>query len=260
MLAVLLALPLAALGEEPEWAYPLAPEILNNKSGYITLANRDSLLSADYVPTDLTVITVRCVSEIKGGELRKAAARALSDMFNAAEADGCTLYAKSVYRSYSKQKTMYNNRLEKVGRDDGVVAYPGSSDHQTGLGVDILNLEWTKKDGMTAAFGQTKEAQWMAAHCAEYGFVIRYMEDKEDVTKIIYEPWHLRYVGPEAAIYMMDSHLSLEEFDAEWHAYLKEYEAAGGDFEALLKRRAEPDPVIVLETTEDGDEEVSLFY
>lgn len=244
----------------PEWTYPLEPEILANKSGYITLVNQTNLLDSSYVPNDLVTITMKCVSSIRGDQLRKVAEQALSDMFDAAAAEGYTLYAKSVYRAYSTQSYMYKNRLQKVGRDDGVVAYPGSSDHQTGLGVDVLNYEWTKKSGMTAAFGETKEAQWMAQHCAEYGFIIRYMEDKEDITGIIYEPWHLRYVGVDAAKYIMGNNLSLEEFDAEWHAYIEEWEAQGGDFEALLYELSQPNPVIVLEVTEDGDEEVSLFY
>ncbi|MBQ8082343.1 MAG: M15 family metallopeptidase [Clostridia bacterium] len=246
--------------EMPEWDYPLDPEILENRSGYITLVNRDHLLPSNYVPNDLVVITVRCVSSIKGDMLRKTAHEALSAMFDAAAQEGYTLYAKSVYRAYSTQSYMYNNRLEKVGRDDGVVAYPGSSDHQTGLGCDILNYEWTRKSGMTAAFGETAEAKWMAEHCAEYGFIIRYEADKEEITKIIYEPWHLRYVGKEAAQYMKEHHLSLEEFDEEWHAYISAWEARGGNFDELLRVRAIPDPVMTLYTTDEGEEEISLFY
>ena len=251
---------LAVETDMPAWEYPLSPEILENKAGYITLVNRTHLLDSDYVPNDLVEINVRCVSSIRGDMLRKTALQAMSRMFAAAEADGMILYLKSVYRGYSTQKHMYNTRISNLGRDDGVVAYPGSSDHQTGLGADILNLEWTKKSGMTPAFGQTAEAQWMETHCAEYGFIIRYMEDKEDITGIIYEPWHLRYVGVEAARYIMDSHLSLEEFDEEWHAYIADWEARGGNFQELLRLRAVPDPVEVLYTTEEGEEEVSLFH
>lgn len=242
--------------EAPEWDYPIAPEILADPMGYITLADPEHLLAPDYVPNDLVTVTVR---KVVNGELRCAAHDALTDMFDAAEADGCKLYAKSVYRSYQTQKTMYANRLRKVGRDDGVVAAPGSSDHQTGLGIDILNYEWTKKDGMTPAFAETEEARWMAAHCHEYGFIIRYMEDKEDVTGIIYEPWHLRYVGPEVAVYIMENHLSLEEFTDEWQAYVARYEAAGGNFEELVRQRTSISRITVLEITEDGEEELSIF-
>ena len=253
----------ACLAEQamPEWEYPLAPEILENKAGYITLVNRDHLLASDYEPDDLMVInSARHISSIKGDMLRKAAMQAVTRMFEAAEADGMILYLKSVYRAYSTQSYMYKNRMNSVGHDDGVVAYPGSSDHQTGLGADILNLEWTKKSGMTPAFGQTEEARWMAEHCGEYGFIIRYMEGKEDITGIIYEPWHLRYVGVEAAAYIMANQLSLEEFDEEWHAYIADWEARGGDFKELLRLRAIPVPAEVLYTTEEGEEEISLFH
>ncbi|MBQ6232539.1 MAG: M15 family metallopeptidase [Clostridia bacterium] len=260
LISVLLCMGCLAEGMDmPAWEYPLEPEILENKSGYITLVDREHLLGSDYEPSDLVTINIRCVSSIKGDMLRKAALKAAQRMFDAAEADGMILYLKSVYRAYSTQKYMYNNRLNNVGRDDGVVAYPGSSDHQTGLGADILNLEWTKKSGMTPAFAQTAEAQWMDQHCAEYGFIIRYMEDKEAITGIIYEPWHLRYVGEEAARYIMDNHLSLEEFDEEWHAYIEDWESRGGDFKELLRIRAIPNPAEVLYTTEEGEEEISLF-
>lgn len=254
---LLLLISLPALAEEtPEWEYPIAPEILADPEGYITLTNQENLLDADYVPRDLITVTVK---RVVNGELRKAAHEALEEMFAAAEKDGCTLYAKSLYRSYQTQKTMYSNRLQKVGRDDGVVAYPGSSDHQTGLGIDILNYEWTKKDGMTPAFAETREAQWMAAHCHEYGFIVRYMEDKEEITGIIYEPWHLRFVGNEAAVYIMENHLSLEEFTREWRDYVAMYEADGGDFEALVRNRTRVNDAYVLEVTEDGEEELSIF-
>ena len=253
LLTLLLTFP--ALGEEePAWEYPLSPEIIANREGYITLTNRAALLSEDYAPEDLVKVTLKRVVQ---GELRKAAHDALGELFQAAQAEGHTLYVKSAYRSYKTQKTMYFTRLEKQGRDDGWVAYPGSSDHQTGLGVDVLNYEWTKKDGMNEQFGNTAEAQWMAAHCHEYGFVIRYMADKEDSTGINYEPGHLRYVGREAAAYMTEMHFSLEEFTQDWQAYLAQYKAAGGDFEALLKERARLD-VTVLDVTDDGEEEIGF--
>ena len=261
LLTVLLTIScvMPSFAEMPEWTYPLEPEILEDLPGYLVLTNRKSLLSSDFAPSDLTVITARHIDAIHGDMLRKVANEAVNRMFEAAEKDGCKLYLKSVYRAYSTQKTMYNNRMAKVGYDDGVVAYPGSSDHQTGLGMDILNYEWTKKSGMTPAFGAAKEAIWMAEHCAEFGFVIRYEEDKQDLTGIIYEPWHLRYVGPEVARYMTDKHLCLEEFDEEWHQYIRDWEAAGGDFRQLLRDRGAPDPASVLFVTEDGEEEISLF-
>ncbi len=242
----------------PAWEYPIAPEILANKEGYLILTNRDNLLGADYEPNDLVRLTVkRTVSDY---ELRKACSQALEQMFAAAQAEGYTLYVKSAYRAYQTQKTMYFNRLDSMGYDDGLVQYPGASEHQTGLCADILNYEWTKKDGMNYRFAEEAEAKWMALHCWEYGFILRYDSDKEEITGIKYEPWHFRYVGKECAKYIWDNHLSLEEFTAEWQGYIASWEAAGGDFERLVMELNLPNDVIVVETNEDGEEEISAFY
>ena len=258
--ALLLLTPLALSEEMPEWEYPLAPEIIQNAQGYITLTNRSDLLPSSYAPQDLVKITARRADRTSTMQLRKEANEALEAMFAAAQEAGYNLYVKSAYRSYSTQSSMYYNRLEKNnGRDDGLVAYPGSSDHQTGLGVDILNYEWTQKDGMNKEFARTREAQWMEEHCQKFGFVLRYMEDKEESTGIKFEPWHFRYVGLEAAEYIMAQHLSLEEFTEEWRAYIADYEALGGDFGELLRLRSRIN-VTVIDVTDDGEEELSIFY
>lgn len=263
LLLLLCMFPAFAVAESdyPAWEYPLDPLILQNPHGYLTLANRESLLSSDYIPGDLVDVTAKHVSG--DFELRKIVNEALVEMFADAKADGYTLYVKSAYRSYQTQKTMYYNRLERNhGKDDGWVSYPGASDHQTGLGIDILNYEWTQKDGMNEKFALTAEAQWMAAHCHEYGFIIRYMDGKQDITGISYEPWHLRYVGKEAAAYIMENMLSLEEFTWEWQAYVADFEAAAGiTFADYCKElRALPPVIETGEYGEDGDAEISLFY
>ena len=257
-LLVFAALPVRAEGM-PDWEYPLEPEILYDYDQYITLANRKNLLASDYEPGDLVNTTCKKSSDAGKPQLRQAASDAINAMFDAAQRDGYTLYLKSAYRTYQTQKTMYNNRLDKLGRDDGLVSYPGASDHQTGLGADILNYEWTKKDGMNKEFAKTREAQWMEAHCAEFGFILRYMSDKEEITGIKFEPWHFRYVGKEAAAYIMENHLSLEEFTEEWQAYVADWEARGGDFHELIIQRAQVNRVTVLDA-EDGEEELSIFY
>ena len=89
------------------------------------------------------------------------------------------------------------------------VARPGMSEHCLGLAVDIITSDYTTLD---YGFAQTDAAKWLYEHCAEYGFILRYPEDKTDVTGIIYEPWHFRYVGEEAAAYIMENGLTLEEF------------------------------------------------
>ena len=221
-LSALGVVPEAATVEEPAtWDYPLPYELLRDNP-YIVLANRDSLLEEDYIPSDLVKLKCRKISSTPI-EMREAAAEALSELFDAAKEDKITLYAHSGYRSYRTQKTMYYNRLKSNGgKDDGVVAYPGSSDHQTGLGIDVINKAGIGKR-FTPAFAKTKEGQWLAEHCWDFGFIIRYQKEKEELTGIIYEPWHLRYVGVQVAQYMRDSFLCLEEFTEEWRAAEKAY-------------------------------------
>ena len=216
--------------EEPEaqkiWSYPISYDLLKT-SEYIILANKDNLLDESYVPSNLTD-DLKC-RKISYDPIRmqQTAAEALYALFDAAEEDGIYLYAHSGYRSYKTQNTMYYNRLKKnKGVDDGYVAYPGSSDHQTGLGIDVIHKAGIGKK-FTKAFGETKHGQWLAENCWDYGFIIRYQEDKEEITQIEYEPWHLRYVGLQVAQYMRDQHLSLEEFTAEWKEAAAAYEAAG---------------------------------
>ncbi len=260
-LAALLLFSCGATAENlPAWEYPIEPEIIDNFEQYITLANRTHLLDSGYVPDDLVKVSVRRASGVGAMELRKAANDALAAMFDAAAEAGYTLYLKSAYRSYQTQKTMYNNRLQKMGRDDGLVSYPGASDHQTGLGVDVLNYAWTQKDGMNKEFAKTAEAQWMLEHCQEFGFILRYMDDKEEITKIKFEPWHFRYVGKEVAAYIMENHLSLEEFTEEWQNYVAEYERGGGSFRELILWRARVRAPRVVGVDEDGEEEYSIFY
>jgi zinc D-Ala-D-Ala carboxypeptidase len=281
-------------GNSVSWTYPVSLTELQKE--YIRLANQDNLLPADYIPKNLVKIKVKKTSS-SAIQMCDFVSDALDAMFAAASLDGETLYAHSGYRSYKTQNTMYKNRLEQNnGVDDGVVAYPGASDHQTGLGIDIISKDWIGKK-FNSEFAQTSEAQWMAAHCAEYGFVIRYPEGKEDITKIIYEPWHLRYVGLEAAQYMMSNGLTLEEFTVEWLKALNDFQGNGGDTNQTLEQSqsleqnqnaeqgqtGEQDqtskqdqtigqnpitgqsqlpqgPVILEEVGADGDPEVTLFH
>ncbi len=90
---------------------------------------------------------------------------------------------------------------------------PGYSEHTTGLAFDIVALDYQM---LNAHQVKTEESKWLRKHCAEYGFILHYPEDKEDITQISYESWHFRYVGKEAAEYIMEREITLEE-------YLEEY-------------------------------------
>ena len=129
--------------------------------------------------------------------------------------DGLTLYATSGYRSYSTQKAIFERKLDRMSEKQAnlSVAKPGYSEHQTGLAMDIEG-ETTKGTGLTEAFGESPEGIWAAKHCAEYGFIIRYPKDKTKITGYIYEPWHLRYVGREAAQEITALDVTFEEYIA----------------------------------------------
>jgi D-alanyl-D-alanine carboxypeptidase len=92
------------------------------------------------------------------------------------------------------------------------VTVPDASEHQIGLALDIASTTYSS---LEIGFGDTKAGKWLAAHCAEYGFILRYPLGKEDVTGIQYEPWHFRYVGKVAATQIMERGITLEEFVAE---------------------------------------------
>lgn len=145
--------------------------------------------------------------------MRPEAAAALEDLFEAAAQDGITLYATSGYRSYSTQKAIFERKLERMDEKqaNASVAKPGYSEHQTGLAMDIEG-ETTKGTGLTEAFGESPEGIWTAEHCAEYGFIIRYPKGKTNITGYIYEPWHLRYVGKEAAAEITELGVTFEEY------------------------------------------------
>lgn len=251
---------LSAMAEESlvPWEYKVPLKDL--QSGFLTVNNRERLLDEDFEePEDLVRLTVKCTSS-SAVLLRQTAGDALTRMFNVAKRQGIDLYANSGYRNFTLQKTMYRNRLERLGEDDGVVAYPGACDNQTGLGVDVVSKEWIGKQ-VDETFAQSAEAQWMADNCWKYGFIIRYPQDKTEITLESYQPWHLRYVGRNVAGYMHDKNYCLEEFDAEWQAALAEFLKAGGDVEKTIAASILPDGEIILvdEVGPDGDYEVSLY-
>ena len=134
------------------------------------------------------------------------ALNAFYQMQNDAYNDGIYLEIISGFRSYQTQVYTYNSFVLDRGTElaDRVSARPGHSEHQTGLAFDINTT--------ANYFADTPEAAWLEEHCAEYGFIIRYPRNKEDVTGYAYEPWHIRYIGKEKARIITASGLTLEEY------------------------------------------------
>ena len=144
----------------------------------------------------------------------------LEAMLTAAEAEGYTVCLRTAYRPYATQAYLFNGKASQIQwgttmslaeaetEARKVIAYPGTSEHQTGLSVDILDSSSTAMTADTAK--NLPLIQWLTEHCTEFGFVARYPEHKQDITGWN-EPWHFRYVGPELAAYMAEQDLCLEE-------------------------------------------------
>lgn len=180
------------------------------------LVNKQYRLPEDYNPEDLVYPDVPFIfnEKIEKRMMRKEAAEALEKLFDGAKQDGIYLAGVSAYRSHKTQKALFQRYVDKDGEAKAKTysAVPGHSEHETGLAIDVSG-----SDGKCAAedcFGGTKEAEWLAEHAGEYGFIIRYLKGKEEITGYQYEPWHLRYVG-DIAKDIFDQGLTLEEyFDA----------------------------------------------
>ncbi|MEJ8553802.1 M15 family metallopeptidase [Tepidibacter sp. Z1-5] len=180
----------------------------------IVLANKTHTLSSDYIPKDLVVpnVSFSFKEDNPKKQMRREAAVDLENLFNGANDGGIKLYAVSGYRSYQRQKTIFDNKVRQVGKEKAnkVVAYPGQSEHQTGLAMDVSSI--SVKCRLVESFGDTKEGIWLKENCYKYGFIIRYQKGKEDITGYSYEPWHIRYVGKEAANYINNKDITLEEY------------------------------------------------
>lgn len=174
----------------------------------IRLANYDNLLPEDF-EVDLANID----------ETRQFDARAidyLTDMLNDMRKDGIVnIWVQSAYRSVARQKELYDNKMNEYLEEgktqeeaqkltEEYINKPGSSDHNLGLAVDFNYVD--------NSFAKTDAYKWLLKNAENYGFILRYPKDKEDITKIEYESWHWRYVGEEHAKKMNELDMCLEEY------------------------------------------------
>ncbi|MBM7560868.1 D-alanyl-D-alanine carboxypeptidase [Fusibacter tunisiensis] len=206
------------------WAELIRPDQFNydpdvigaieDPASIYVLANKLNQLPEDYVPEDLVEPDVRFSFDEDNPKrkMRQEAADALALLFEGAKEDGHTLFALSGYRSYATQKWIYEGFVASRGQEaaDTFSARPGHSEHQTGLAMDVTSA--SVGYDLKEAFGETPEGIWVADNAHTYGFIIRYPEDKTEITQYKYEPWHLRYVGIDLATYLYEAGLTLEEF------------------------------------------------
>lgn len=201
---------------EPEPAPESAPEPRTTSASVndweLLLANPSNYLPEDYKP-ELEAITDNYLVD-------KRIADSVKRMFADAKQDGINLVIISAYRSIEKQQTLFDQKEQEFiaqGKDEqeavaaaaAIVAKPGSSEHQTGLALDIVTSSYTELD---SGFADTPAFQWLDENSHKYGFVMRYPLDKQDITNIIYEPWHYRYVGEGNARIMKEKGFCLEEY------------------------------------------------
>lgn len=202
-------------------AKPMTPAPTPDPDAPPVLVNRSHPVEESYRPGDLVNlknVLPSSVATVKGDDIQgdRTAANAMIDMFRAAQNDGVTRWQISAgYRSYSYQQKLFDRQVREyenegfshsraVSATRKTVADPGTSEHHTGLAFDVT------VPGTT--FKGTDEQKWLHKHCWEYGFIIRYQEEKESITGYLAECWHIRYVGLPHSTAMRDSGQCLEEY------------------------------------------------
>lgn len=181
----------------------------------LILANKSWNLPQDYIPVDLVDVEAPFVSYAlpERRKMRAEAAAAMAELVEGAKVDGLEILCVSGYRSYGTQKVIFENKVKAVGTENALkyVAFPGQSEHQTGLSMDVTSQDLIS-GALTTVFGNTEEAKWLVDNSHRFGFIIRYQAGKESITGYNYEPWHIRYVGKADAQYMYEQGLTLEEY------------------------------------------------
>lgn len=186
--------------------YTDTAQATNLNTNYV-LVNKFNYLDSDYIPNNLELLDN---SYAKSGiYLVKEAKDMLEKLIAAAKEDGLNIRVTSAYRSYSYQVNLYNNYVKTDGEKlaDTYSARPGYSEHQTGLVVDV-----TRSFDNFNNFENTEEYKWMLEHASDYGFILRYPKDKEEITTYTFEAWHYRYVGVDLAKKIKESNLTFDEY------------------------------------------------
>ena len=194
------------------------PKQIPQPNDYTLLVNRVNPLTEDYAVETREIV---CNGQKTGKQFDVRAIDKLEAMLTAAADAGCPLIVRSAHRTISYQKMLYTNKVQAylnagytqqaAEQEAGKwVAVPGTSEHNLGLVVDIVNVGYEGE--LDQYFEDSAHFTWLVENCADYGFILRYPKTKEAVTGIVYEPWHYRYVGEEVARYIMDNDLTLEEY------------------------------------------------
>lgn len=186
----------------------------------LILVNKDNPIPEDY---EVEVVKIE-----EKWEVDVRIRNAVEAMLNDARKEGLNPIICSAYRTSNYQKNLFNNKVKEYKRKGYSqnkaeeqaalwVTIPGTSEHELGLSLDIVDRKYQILDEKQE---NTAVQKWLMEHCYEYGFILRYPTDKKDITKINYEPWHYRYVGVKDAMFIKENSFCLEEYIE----FLKEYE------------------------------------
>ena len=201
--------------EEEENGLKLADESEKDQ-WYLKLVNAKNPMTQEDVP-EVATETI----DSNGYQVDARIMDDLEDMFAAARAAGRNPVICSAFRAWDTQEYLYQNKIQRVMAEEGlpedqaaveagtVVAVPGTSEHQIGLALDIVSSEYMNLDEKQM---ETEDQQWLMENSRKSGFILRYPLDKSDITGIIFEPWHYRYVGKEAAKEIYEQDITLEEY------------------------------------------------
>jgi len=200
---------------DPENATVLSEE---EALSYLALVNRCYRVASDFSPEDLSVVNVESVRGPHDDHhlLRESAARATEALFQAALEDDFSLVAASGYRSYDLQTFYHNHAIDSWGLEEARrrSAIPGHSEHQLGLALDLTISELGYE--LVPIFSETSAGRWVNEQAHRFGFIVSFPDGREAETSIVYEPWHIRYVGVDVATEIFYANQILEEFL--WHS------------------------------------------
>ena len=179
------------------------------------LVNKDpeNHLDPSYKAEDLEPIKYYAADRNKYTRFMRAeAAEAFHRLVETAAEEGIDIVMTTAYRSYEFQQILWDNYVAQKGEEEAnkTSARPGESEHQTGLAVDLSTSEIDYRN--SSDFADTAAGRWVAENAHKFGFILRFPEDKTDITGYSYEPWHIRYVGLTAAADIYEETLTLEEY------------------------------------------------
>ena len=188
---------------------------VSNGDSKLVLVNKNYALDSSYAPSDLVLPNVLALGheQNKTIYLREEASQHLEQLFSAAEQEaGLIFLARSGYRSYETQVSLYQRYVDQNGQEaaDRFSARAGHSEHQTGLAIDVTADSVNGQ--LTTEFGKTAEGIWLKDNAHRFGYIIRYLEGRESETGYQYEPWHIRYVGIDLAKKLHKQGITLEEY------------------------------------------------